>query len=258
MRAFDYPGMVSVVEAGTFGEAQASNPSDLLYLVPGVEFLGGPRRTGQVPVVRGFTGPDVQVRVDGARQDFLTGHLGRFFIDPDMVKTAEVVRGPVSSLYGSGALGGVISFSTIDPLDLLGPEGTVAVRSRIGGQSVNDELLLSQAAALNLGQGLRALGYLSRRTSGDIELGGDGELLAKDDIVNGLAKLTYDGENGVWGSLTYSRFANDAEEPRNPQSDLNTVPGSASTRSSSATWSPRTPSPSSAGGRPTILSSTSR
>ena len=36
----------------------------------------------------------------------------------DSVKRVEILRGPASSLYGSDALGGVVSYMTKDPLDL--------------------------------------------------------------------------------------------------------------------------------------------
>ena len=41
--------------------------------------------------------------------------------DPALVKRIEVVRGPNSSLYGSGGLGGVVDFRTADAADFLPP-----------------------------------------------------------------------------------------------------------------------------------------
>ena len=83
---------------------------------------GGPRRTGEVPSIRGFDGPDVVVLFDGARQNFGSAHDGRFFIDPGLVKRVEVLRGSASSLYGSGGTGGVIEFRTVDAADFLAPD----------------------------------------------------------------------------------------------------------------------------------------
>lgn len=48
-----------------------------------------------------------------------TGHLNGTFLDPALIKRVEIVRGPSALLYGSGALGGVISYDTVDAKDLL-------------------------------------------------------------------------------------------------------------------------------------------
>lgn len=59
IKAFEYPGMVTVVGREEIELRQASTPDDILQFVPNVEFTGGPRRTGEVPSIRGFDGPDV-------------------------------------------------------------------------------------------------------------------------------------------------------------------------------------------------------
>ncbi|MEZ5929028.1 MAG: TonB-dependent receptor plug domain-containing protein [Parvularculaceae bacterium] len=46
-------------------------------------------------------------------------------IDPEVVRAVEVVRGPTSALYGSGALGGVIALRTIEAGDMLGEGETI-------------------------------------------------------------------------------------------------------------------------------------
>ncbi|MFY7951047.1 MAG: TonB-dependent receptor plug domain-containing protein, partial [Armatimonadaceae bacterium] len=71
----------------------------------------------------------VAVTVDGARQNFQrSGHNanGAFFLDPAFVRTIDVTRGPVANIYGSGAIGGVVSFETVEPKDILRPREKVA------------------------------------------------------------------------------------------------------------------------------------
>src|SRR3546814_11488485 len=51
--------------------------------------------------------------------DWSSDVLFRNFVDLDTLKRVEVVRGPTSSLYGSDALGGTVSFVTKDPSDYL-------------------------------------------------------------------------------------------------------------------------------------------
>src|SRR5262249_37437056 len=63
------------------------------------------------PVVRGLSGNRVVVLEDGARSADMssTGGDHAVAVDPLTVKQVEVVRGPMSLLYGSSALGGVIN-----------------------------------------------------------------------------------------------------------------------------------------------------
>jgi len=137
--AFAYPGEVTVLERDVIEDFNPSRLSDVFDAIPGARFDGGPRRAGETPAVRGLSGAGVLVLFDGARQSFLSGHDGRFFIDPELVQAVEVVRGPTSALYGSGALGGVIALRTISAEDVLasGEQGQV----RVGGgyQGVSDE-----------------------------------------------------------------------------------------------------------------------
>ena len=108
IEAFEYPGMVTVIDPNRPDLRNASTPDDLLNRVPNVEFTGGPRRTGEDPSIRGFSGPDVVIMIDGARQNIDTGHEGRFYLDPSLIGEVEVLRGSASALYGSGGSGGVL------------------------------------------------------------------------------------------------------------------------------------------------------
>ena len=42
-----------------------------------------------------------------------------FFLDPELLSGADIVRGPVANICGSGAIGGVASFRTKDAQDVL-------------------------------------------------------------------------------------------------------------------------------------------
>ena len=62
--------------------------------------------------------------VDGARQNYQrSGHNanGSFFLDPELVGGVDIVRGPTVNIYGSGAIGGVVSFRTKDINDVVRP-----------------------------------------------------------------------------------------------------------------------------------------
>ncbi|MBW7901420.1 MAG: TonB-dependent receptor [Rhodocyclaceae bacterium] len=115
------PASISLVEREDFEETQAATVSQVMKKLPNVEFGGGPRVNGEIPAIRGITGPSITLLVDGARQNDTTspGLKSPLFIDPYFLQRAEVVRGASSSLYGSGGVGGVMAFSTYSARDLL-------------------------------------------------------------------------------------------------------------------------------------------
>ena len=138
---FDYPGTVTVLDKNEIELSSPSAISDIFTDIPGVEFSRGPRRTGEIPSIRGLGGDNVLILVDGVRQSFSSAHDGRFFIDPDILQKVEVVKGPSSGLYGSGTMGGVFAFETATALDLLDTNESKGGRLKFGNQSVNDEFL---------------------------------------------------------------------------------------------------------------------
>ena len=218
IKTFEYPGMVTVTGQEEIRLLQPSSADDILKFVPGVEFTGGPRRTGESPSIRGFSGPDVVVLFDGTRQNFDSAHDGRFFIDPALLKQVEVLRGPASSLYGSGGTGGVIEFRTIDAADFLKSGETAGMSASTGYHTVNREKNGTLTGFARPIEGLDLVASLTARGSGSIELGNGGELdRTDDDIVAGLAKASYriGTDHRVEGS--YVAFRNDAEEPSNGQ-----------------------------------------
>ncbi|MEL6919532.1 MAG: TonB-dependent receptor plug domain-containing protein, partial [Pseudomonadota bacterium] len=115
----DTPVAASVVEGEALEERQADTFEELIGDVPGVQIDGGPRGISQEPNIRGFEDEQVVLRIDGGRLNFNQAHRGRFFLDPDIVQRVEVVRGGGSTLFGSGAIGGVIAIDTKDASDLL-------------------------------------------------------------------------------------------------------------------------------------------
>ena len=216
--AFEVPGAVTVLDRETMDALQASTASDLFDGVPGLRFEGGPRRTGQAPVLRGSTGAGVLVLFDGARQSFVSTHDGRFFVEPDLLQTVEVLRGPSSALYGSGAIGGVLALRTVSADDLLGEGETFGVRLRGGLQGASAEegvggsvFARSEAGAWD--------GLLSvrLRNSGDIELGNDARLPSDDKVQSSLLKGTARVSEDLEFSASALFYEGDSRDPNNPQ-----------------------------------------
>ncbi len=95
--------------------SQAIDLPTLLATEAGVQFASnGGRGTATSLFLRGAPARQVLVLVDGvpvSRQD-ATGQFGIEHLMLDQVERVEVVRGNVSALYGSGAVGGVIQLFT--------------------------------------------------------------------------------------------------------------------------------------------------
>jgi hemoglobin/transferrin/lactoferrin receptor protein len=138
---FDTPESVSVIDFTDMENRQVRSLGDAIKDLPGVSVGGGPRAIAQQPTIRGLSGNRILITVDGARQNFNSGHKGRAFVDPELLKQIDVLRGPGSAVWGSGALGGVIAMTTKDAEDLLMPEDTWGARLRAAGQSGDKEFL---------------------------------------------------------------------------------------------------------------------
>ncbi len=217
--SFTLPGIVNKVDATAPEHAGATTAEDLLIDLPGVEFAGSARRNGQVPSLRGYDGSGVLVLFDGVRQNFQSVHDGQFFIDPSLLKSVEVVKGPSSTLYGSGALGGVIAFETVSASDLLAPGETQGAIVRTGFQSVNDEFFTSGSAYGRAGD-FDLLASLTYRNSDDIRLGNGQDLAADDDIRTGLVKVDYTGLDNHHIGVSLQHYDAEAIEPNNPQTGI--------------------------------------
>ncbi len=105
------------------------NPADILAANPqtsadmlaasGQVFVQKSQLGGGSPMMRGFGANAVLIVVDGVRMNnaiFRGGNLQNVIsIDPNAIESAEVIFGPGSVIYGSDALGGVMSFQTKIP-----------------------------------------------------------------------------------------------------------------------------------------------
>ncbi|NJR71850.1 MAG: TonB-dependent receptor plug domain-containing protein [Gammaproteobacteria bacterium] len=121
----DVPATVSVTTAKQIEARLAQDIRDLIRYEPNVSVGNSPSRFGLTGFnIRGIEGNRILLQVDGVRlpDSFSIGSFAfatRDTIELDLLNSAEILRGPGSSLYGSDALGGVVSFFTKDPADLL-------------------------------------------------------------------------------------------------------------------------------------------
>jgi vitamin B12 transporter len=107
-------GDVSVITREEIEQAGVSSLAEILQAQPGVEITqNGGLGTTQSVFLRG-TGPTQSlVLVDGLRVGSATTGTTAFQdITPSQIERIEIVRGPMSSLYGADAIGGVIQIFT--------------------------------------------------------------------------------------------------------------------------------------------------
>jgi len=201
---------ISVVDRQDIEQGQSRDLEDLFEGLPGVTISGGPRRDALMPTIRGLTDGRVVVRIDGARQNLQIRHRGQTFLDPNLLQRVEVLRGPASTLFGSGAIGGVVDFRTRDPGDLLGADQRFGGRAMVGYQSNADEGIGALTMAGRAGA-FGVLGSIARSQADNFE-DGDGQVepFSASDTVSGLFKTTWRPEGPHRLTASYLDYADDS------------------------------------------------
>jgi vitamin B12 transporter len=174
----ELPTSVSVIPAEDIDQRQATRVVDLLRTVPGLDLVqqGSPGKISSV-FLRGTGSTQTLVLWNGIQlNDPSFGGFDWAFLDTAGVERIEVVRGPVSALYGSEAIGGVVQVLTRN-------EGTgTDLRLEAGGD-------VHRRGSLSTGLGL---GPTHLELSGSVRRG-EGEL--DNDFFDGQdanARLSWD------------------------------------------------------------------
>src|SRR5690606_28402934 len=136
----------------------------------------------------------VSVIVDGARQNFhKNGHdVSRmFWIDPELIKQVDIVRGPSANTFGSGAIGGVVYFETKTAEDFLRDGETYALSTTARFESNGPGWTTSAAGAYRFTDSFSVLGNIVWRDYGDYVDGADNDVAHSSfDVLSGHAKAT--------------------------------------------------------------------
>jgi hemoglobin/transferrin/lactoferrin receptor protein len=148
------PATVTVISSDEIEDGLVKDIKDLVRDEPGVSVRTAPARftaagasTGRDGNagfnIRGLEGNRVLIVVDGVRvpDGFAFGaqSTGRGdYVDLDILKSVEIVRGPASALYGADGLAGSVSFITKDPSDIVKDGKTFAGRARVGYASADE------------------------------------------------------------------------------------------------------------------------
>ncbi|BAR97650.1 TonB-dependent hemoglobin/transferrin/lactoferrin family receptor [Blastochloris viridis] len=192
---------VSAVRQDDLDKIMPTRPADVFKYVPGVSFSDRGDDPGSSINIRGLQDfGRVAVIVDGARQNFQrSGHgsNGQFYLDPEMLAEADVVRGPVANIYGSGAIGGVVSFRTKDTDDILRAGERWGVLANSMFASNNGRLLGSLFGAVRPSDTYDVTVGASYRTQSNYDNGLGVEVdNSGNDIASGLAKATFRPADG--------------------------------------------------------------
>ena len=122
---------------------------------------------GGSPIIRGFEANKVLIMIDGIRLNnaiFRGGHLQNVIrIDENMLNRVEVIYGSGSTIYGSDALGGVMSFFSRDPELSSGSKTVFSGNAFLRYSSANTE----KSGHFNFNIGGKKLGFLGSFTFKD-------------------------------------------------------------------------------------------
>lgn len=151
--ASSVPQSVSVVDSQSLDDIAPIHIGEVLSTVPGVAGTGSGSFFGQGFNIRGFGANSLAAGeagivqlIDGEEKYYESYRQGALFVEPDFLRQVEVLRGPGSStLYGTGALGGVIAMETIEASDLIAEGETFGGKVKIGYASNPDSVLGSLA-----------------------------------------------------------------------------------------------------------------
>ena len=163
----DVPNTVDEIDRERMDELLVNDLKDLFRYEPGVTVGSSFGRFGIGDIrIRGLGGNRVRIQTDGIAvpDAFSIGSFAsanRNFVDLDTLKRVEVVRGPTSSLYGSDALGGTVSFTTRDPSDYLKAGKDAHFGFKLGFDGEWDGLITGVTAAFGgeRWSGLLSLGH---------------------------------------------------------------------------------------------------
>ncbi len=192
------PASISVIDAEKLDQNLAQDLRDIFRYEPNVS-VGNNRRYGLQDInIRGLGGNRVLILNDGIRVpnqfSFGTPSLGRDYVDIESLQRVEVVRGPASALYGSDALGGVVSFRTIEPEDLLKkrPDQSVVTSLSTNYETTDRGFTNTAAIAFREGNFEGLLGY-TRRDGAEARVPTGNEFVDSRSNArnNWLAKLVY-------------------------------------------------------------------
>jgi len=225
------PASISVVTRKELEEKSFSDLADALRDVEGIDVRGATGKTGNLNIsIRGMPSEYTLVLIDGRRQNSAGdvtpngfGDTSTGFIPPiSAIERIEVIRGPMSTLYGSDAMGGVVNIITRKVAKEWG--GSVGLETRLeqnrdAGDTHKANFYLSgPIVADTLGVALR--GSVMRRGDSHLEFGDGSTVSTRGPSPVGGRSYTFgtkfsftpNKDHDIWLDLDRSRQTYDNDE----------------------------------------------
>nr|WP_235209813.1 TonB-dependent receptor [Sphingobium sp. Ant17] len=215
------PASITVLGREELQEKRFGSLAEALQDVQGVDVGGEAGKTGGLNIsIRGMPSDYTLVLIDGRRQNAPGGvtpngfgETSTSFLPPfSAIEQIEVVRGPMSTLYGSDAMGGVVNIITRKVGDrwvgTATAESTIQGDDRFGNiQSING---FAQGPVIDNLVGLTLRGSVFHREGSDIPIPGDPALTlgrnpVRSDIYTYGGRLTFTphADHDLW--IEYDR-----------------------------------------------------
>ncbi len=164
----DVPSKIISISAREVALQNPQSAADLLG-ISGKVFVQKSQQGGGSPMIRGFATSRLLYSVDGVRMNtaiFRSGNLQNVIsLDPFAIENTEVLFGPGSVIYGSDAIGGVMSFQTLTPQLSLTDEPLITGKANARYSSANNE----KTGHFDVNLGFKKWAFVTSVTSWDYD-----------------------------------------------------------------------------------------
>ncbi|MEO1051295.1 MAG: TonB-dependent receptor [Bacteroidota bacterium] len=172
--AFGRPEAISLLNGKQIQSLAPMSMPDAIGNIAGV-WMQKTNHGGGSPFIRGFTGYQTLLMIDGIRLNNATFRSGpnQYLntIDPLMVDRIEVIRGAGAVQYGSDAIGGTAQILTKSPT--FSDDG-VEVHGQLYGKYITDDMERTVRGELEIaGAKAAVIGGFTYKNFGDLVAGGD-------------------------------------------------------------------------------------
>lgn len=140
--ASNVPSKITSVSSEQVRLQNPQTAADLLNL-SGEVFIQKSQQGGGSPMIRGFATNRLLYTIDGVRMNtaiFRGGNIQNVIsLDPFAIRNTEILFGPGSVIYGSDAIGGIMSFNTLTPVYSTNEELQTDLGATVRYSSANNE-----------------------------------------------------------------------------------------------------------------------
>ncbi|MCO4756361.1 MAG: TonB-dependent receptor plug domain-containing protein, partial [Bacteriovoracaceae bacterium] len=201
---------VSSIDEDELERQAPASVDDALRQAPGATTARGPRNSSESIQIRGLDTSKIFIMIDGARQNFRSGHSSMIPVELENLKAVEIYESS-SDLSKGNSLGGGIQFVTKDAQDYLQKNKDFGAEFRYQNNSSSAENIYNAKSIFKTSE-FSGLISLTAQSAGNIQLN-NGETLANsayEDFI-GLIKL----KRGEW-SFSHESFNREDNNPLDP------------------------------------------